>query len=73
MPVIFNLIRYRVVWESVLMVSSLIPILDNAHVHNVCAYMCGMIGIGINTRTLLNTRNFRLGIEVLNISVSNCH
>ena len=73
MPVIFNLIRYRVVWESVLMVLSMIPILDNVHAHNACAYMCGVIVISINTRTLLNTRNFRLGIEVLNISVSNCH
>ena len=33
-PVIFILIRYQVVWESVSMVSSMILILDNAHGHN---------------------------------------
>ena len=32
-------IPYRVVWESVSMVSSMIPILDNAHAHNTHAYI----------------------------------
>ena len=38
-PVIFISVQYQVVWESVSMVWSTIPILDNVYAHNTRTYI----------------------------------